>query len=86
MNRLHEQNEWYSECDLPIHPATLPIHPAHSGKYNGKLDKAAAEEALEIYAEVVADAKAHRGSHPNIDIMLDVLASGSPLDVVVERG
>lgn len=41
--------------------------------YNGALTAAAAQEGLDLYDEVVADARAHRGSHPNIDILLDVL-------------
>lgn len=30
-------------------------------------------EGLSLYSEVVADAEAHPGSHPNIDILLDVI-------------
>lgn len=31
-----------------------------------------AKEAVALYDEVVAEAKGHRGSHPNIDLLLDV--------------
>ncbi len=43
-------------------------------------------EALELYAEVVDDARARPGAHPNIDILLDLLKpEQGDLDIVVER-
>ena len=38
--------------------------------------------------QVVDDARAHRGSHPNIDLLLDLLGDkdeGAALEIVIER-
>lgn len=54
----------------------------------GVLDAAAAEEGLELYDEVTAEAVAHRGSHPNIDLLLDVKSGaikGGPLRIEVVK-
>ena len=42
----------------------------------GCINAAAAEEGLVLFAEHTADARAHPGQHPNIDRLLDVLATG----------
>jgi hypothetical protein len=45
---------------------------------------ASAEEGLALYDEVTDEAKAHRGSHPNIDLLLDVQSGAvGPLTVEV---
>lgn len=43
---------------------------------HGRIDAAAAEEGLRLYAEHTADARAHPGRHPNIDRLLEVVAQG----------
>lgn len=53
--------------------ASVAIYAHLAQKYGGSLNQAAAQEGLSLYDEIVADAKAHPGSHPNIDILLDVL-------------
>ena len=72
--------------------ATIPNAPGKAGSvtlYNalyakhGSINAAAAEEGLELFAEHTADAKAHPGSHPNIDRLLQVIASGQGYAVAV---
>ena len=43
----------------------------------GAINVAAAQEGLEMFAEHTDSARAHPGSHPNIDRLLDVIASGT---------
>lgn len=54
------------------HAVTLP---------DGRLDRAAAERALALYAEHADDARRHPGRHPNIDRLFDLIGSDSPLQV-----
>ena len=48
-------------------------------------DVAAAREGLEIFAEHTASARAHPGSHPNIDRLLEVITTGISLEVELIR-
>lgn len=48
---------------------------------DGRLDRAAAEQALVLYAEHTADAQAHPGKHPNIDRLLRLIADDTKLQV-----
>lgn len=50
---------------------------------DGRLDRAAAEQALVLYAEHTADAQAHPGKHPNIDRLLRLVAEDSILRVSI---
>lgn len=50
---------------------------------DGRLDRAAAEQALSLYTEHTADARANPGKHPNIDRLLRILADSAYYDVVV---
>lgn len=54
--------------------ASVAIYAHLAQKYGGSLSAAAAQEGLSLYDEVVADAKARPGAHPNIDILFEVLA------------
>ena len=45
----------------------------------------AAREGLEIYAEHTADAQSNVGKHPNIDRLLNVVASGNSLKATVSK-
>ena len=40
---------------------------------SGQLDKTAAEQALQLYAEHTEDAQQNPGKHPNIDRLFDVI-------------
>jgi hypothetical protein len=57
----------------PGKKASVAIYAHLAQKYGNSLNQAAAQEGLTLYDEIVADAKAHPGSHPNIDILLDML-------------
>ena len=70
--------------------ATIENKPGKAGSltvYNalatrhGTINVAAAQEGLEIFAEHTADARANPGNHPNIDRLLEVIASGHSLTV-----
>ena len=72
--------------------ATIPNAPGKAGSvtvYNalaakhGSINVAAAEEGLQLFAEHTDDAKARPGAHPNIDRLLDVIASGKGYAVKV---
>lgn len=47
----------------------------------GRLNQAAAAQALELYAEHNADARAHPGKHPNIDRLLALINTDQVLRV-----
>jgi hypothetical protein len=48
---------------------------------HGRIDAAAAQEGIALYAEHSADARAHPGKHPNIDRLLDIVARGLSYDL-----
>ena len=50
---------------------------------HGKIDAAAAQEGLELYAEHAEDAELNPGKHPNIDRLYDVIAEDSSLQVSI---
>lgn len=65
--------------------ATIPNQPGKTGSLtvyatlaakHGSINLAAAQEGLELFAEHTADARQHPGSHPNIDRLLQVIATG----------
>ena len=56
----------------------------HLSQTFGQLNAAAAVEGLRLYDEVVEDAKERPGAHPNIDLLLDVIAGDKSFDIQVE--
>jgi hypothetical protein len=54
-------------------------------KYEGRLTLDAAQEGLALYAEVVADARARPGAHPNIDLLLGVLQAQALQEAVQQQ-
>lgn len=46
---------------------------------HGAITAEAAREGLELFAEHAADARAHPGSHPNIDRLIALLGHGTTL-------
>lgn len=54
---------------------SVRVYNALAAKHGG-INVAAAEEGLTIFAEHTDDAKARPGAHPNIDRLLEVIASG----------
>lgn len=53
---------------------SLRVYNALAQQFNGKLDRTSAEKGLEIFAEHTVDAKVNAGKHPNIDLLLNVIA------------
>jgi len=72
--------------------ASIPNAPGKAGSvtvYNalaarhGGINVAAAQEGLQLFAEHTEDAKARPGAHPNIDRLLEVIATGKGYTVKV---
>ena len=68
--------------------ATIANAPGTAGSFRvyayllrqyGVIDAEAAAEGLAIFAEHTEDASRHPGKHPNIDRLIAVLATGTPL-------
>jgi len=53
----------------------------HLAQFYGAITPDAASKGLELYAEHTEDARANPGKHPNIDRLLQILASGNSLTV-----
>lgn len=64
----------------PGKAGSLAVYAALAAKH-GRIDAVAAQEGLELFAEHTADARSHPGSHPNIDRLLAVIASGQGYEV-----
>lgn len=64
----------------PGQAGSLAVYAALAAKH-GRINAAAAEEGLSIYAEHTADAHSNPGKHPNIDRLIDLVASGNALSV-----
>ncbi|MEY5097529.1 MAG: hypothetical protein RJA36_248 [Pseudomonadota bacterium] len=59
----------------PGQAGSLAVYHALAARHGG-IDAAAAREGLELFAEHTEAARSHPGSHPNIDRLLQVIASG----------
>ena len=59
----------------PGKAGSLAVYHALAAKH-GRIDRAAAQEGLQLFAEHTESARQHPGSHPNIDRLFDVIASG----------
>lgn len=59
----------------PGKAGSLAVYNALSAKH-GSITVAAAEEGLQLFAEHTESARQHPGSHPNIDRLFEVIASG----------
>lgn len=71
--------------------ATIPNEAGKQGSlkvYNylqlcfGRLDAAAAEHGLAIFAEHTPDARARPGAHPNIDRLIEIVGGAPALEIV----
>ncbi|WP_159875102.1 DUF2322 family protein [Aquitalea denitrificans] len=47
-------------------------------KKHSHINRAAAQEGLQLYAEHTADARLHPGKHPSIDRLLAIAEDGAP--------
>lgn len=52
----------------------------------GKLDARAAQHGLAVFAEHTADARNRPGAHPNVDRLLEIVAGGPALEIMVVKG
>lgn len=71
-------------ASIPNQPGktgSLTIYAALAAQHGGAITPTAAEQGLQLFGEHTAAAKAHPGSHPNIDRLLDVLRTGHSLHV-----
>ena len=59
----------------PGKAGSLAVYNALAARH-GSIDAAAAEEGLALFAEHTESARQHPGSHPNIDRLFEVIASG----------
>ncbi len=59
----------------PGKTGSVTVYAALAAKH-GCIHAEAAKEGLELFAEHTDDARQHPGSHPNIDRLLEVIASG----------
>ena len=66
----------------PGQSGALAVYAALAAKH-GSINVAAAQDGLDIFAEHTISARAHAGSHPNIDRLLALIASGACLSVVL---
>ena len=64
----------------PGKTGSLTVYAALAAKHGG-ITPDAAREGLELFAEHTEDARQHPGSHPNIDRLFEVIATGKPLSV-----
>lgn len=64
----------------PGKAGSLAVYAALAAKHGG-INVAAAQEGLDIFAEHTIEARAHPDSHPNIDRLLEVIASGEGFSV-----
>ena len=62
----------------PGQAGSLAVYAALAAKH-GAINVAAAEEALQIYAEHTLDAQANPGKHPNIDRLIELVRNGQSL-------
>ncbi|MBK9219918.1 MAG: DUF2322 family protein [Uliginosibacterium sp.] len=53
----------------------------HLAQFYGAITPDAARKGLELYAEHTEDARANPGKHPNIDRLLEIVATGKVLTV-----
>ena len=58
---------------------SLKLYNALAQEFDNRLDSAAAERGLSLFAEHTADARANPGKHPNIDLLFKVKAENASL-------
>lgn len=65
----------------PGKAGSLAVYAALAAQHGNRIDAAAAQQGLELFAEHTDDARANPGKHPNIDRLIDLIASGEMLTV-----
>lgn len=73
LNLLDEQGELIDSIEnIPGKSGSVSVY-YHVSAANNRLDKAAAEKALQLYAEHTEDARKNPGKHPNIDRLFELI-------------
>lgn len=73
LDLLNDQGELVDSIkNIPGKSGSVSVY-YHVSANNGQLDKAAAEYALQLYAEHTEDARQNPGKHPNIDRLFDLI-------------
>lgn len=65
----------------PGKAGSLAVYAALATRHGGRIDAVASEEGLRLFAEHTASARAHPGTHPNIDRLFALIDSGAVLQV-----
>ncbi|MFZ7174161.1 DUF2322 family protein [[Pasteurella] aerogenes] len=63
---------------------SLRVYHALAQQFNGKLDCTCAEKGLQLFAEHTEDAKQNPGKHPNIDLLLRVIAENLEYQLIAK--
>lgn len=80
---VDEQGTIVASIDnLPGKQGSLAVYQYLKQRF-GKLDAAAAEHGLLVFAEHTADARERPGAHPNIERLFAIAAGASPLAIAV---
>jgi len=83
LDLLNDQGELVDSIEnIPGKSGSVSVY-YHVSADNGQLDQAAAEQALQLYAEHTEDARQNPGKHPNIDRLFDVIANNLTYQVNV---
>ncbi|WP_037586787.1 DUF2322 family protein [Stenoxybacter acetivorans] len=69
---------------VPGKLGSLRVYHALAQRYCGQLNNEAAEQGLRWFAEHTEDARQHKGKHPNIDLLLQVVEQNQQF-VLVEH-
>ena len=64
----------------PGKAGSLAVYHALAARH-GRIDTSAAQEGLTLFAEHTEAARQHPGSHPNIDRLFQIIATGQAFDV-----
>jgi hypothetical protein len=71
--------------NAPGKKASVAIYAYLATAHGGKLTPPAAEKGLRLYDEYVEEARNQPGSHPNIDLLFQVIQDRAEYDIVVEH-
>lgn len=69
--------------NLPGKQGSVAVYQYLQQEFGG-LDAAAAEHGLLVFAEHTLDARNRPGAHPNVDRLLEIVAGGQSLQIVIK--
>ena len=82
---IHTQPEPWTIPNAPGKKASVAIYAYLASEHGGRLTPPAAEKGLRLYDEYVEEALKQPGSHPNIDLLFQVIQDRAEYDIVVEQ-